>query len=99
MNQPSLSQPALPQLLLINDRVIVERFAIPEKTKGGLFLPPKATEVSQLATIIFIGPKQTENLRPGDIVLIKKFEGHRLELAGRLFHLLRVEDLLAKITM
>lgn len=80
-----------------NNRVLVKRIPIPEKTKGGIILPLQAIELPQLAHVISIGPINPEQIQPGDMVLIKKFEGHRWEKDGEVFHLMHISDLLAVI--
>lgn len=88
--------PSVP-LKLLHDYVLVRRIPMPETTQSGLYLPLKAVEVPQLGHIVCIGPKNPESLRPGALVLMRKFEGHRLEFLGEIFHLLKVYDILAEI--
>lgn len=80
-----------------NNRVLVKRIPIPETTRGGLILPLSAIELPQLANVISIGPINPENIQVGDLVLIKKFEGHRWEHNGEVLHLMHISDLLAVI--
>lgn len=82
---------------LLKDRVIVRRLALPEKTRGGIYLPLKAIELPQLAHIVYLGQKNPDNLQIGSLVIIKKHEGHRIFLNGEELHLLRLEDLLAEV--
>ena len=82
---------------LLKDKVLIRRLPIPEKTRGGIFLPLKAIELPQLGHIVAIGPKNPDELPIGQMVLFKRFEGKRLFLNGEELHLMLIEDLLCAI--
>lgn len=65
-------------LRMRNDRALLKRLPIPEKTRGGIILPPRAVEYSQLCTLVAIGPwRKPAELVPGCLVLIEKYAGMR----------------------
>lgn len=80
-----------------NRRAIVIRIE-GEQTKGGIILPESARNLSQLATVIGIGPENPEGIKPGDKVLLPKYGGYHYEYAGTSYVLIDIPDLLAVIT-
>jgi chaperonin GroES len=57
--------------------VLVEEYASPKKTVGGLFIPETATEFEHKARVVAVGPGRTLDnglvkpvaMKPGDLVL------------------------------
>lgn len=82
---------------LRNKSVAVKRIPIPKTTKGGLVLPSVAIEFPQVGHVVAIGTLNPDNILIGDMVIFKKFEGHRLWLEEEEFLLLFIEDLIAVI--
>lgn len=83
------------------DYVLVKRLQSPSATKGGIVLPGSARELPQIATVVAIGPKNPEQVRVGDMVLLMKFAGVRWVPDSNNeeddYYLLRVKELLAVI--
>jgi chaperonin GroES len=88
---------SIPTLRLLHDLVLIRRLEIPPQTRGGIILPLKAIELPQLGHVVAIGPRNPDQIQIGEMVLMKKFEGHRLFLNGEELHLMHIEDLLAAI--
>lgn len=85
-----------------NDRVLVRRITQPTSTQGGIILPDRAQQLPQLGFVIAIGPKNPEEIMPGDMVIVKKFEGSRWEpdpinKPEEVYWLFRRDDILAVV--
>lgn len=89
----------------LNDRVLVKRVDVEEKTAGGLFIPETAKEKPSRGEIIAIGSgKVLENgtrmpleVKVGDIVLFGKYAGNEIKLDGVEHLVMREEDILAVV--
>ena len=77
--------------------VAIKRIPIPNTTPGGIYLPLMAIELPQIGHVVAIGPLNPDGVLVGDMVIFKKFEGHRLWLEDEEFLLLFIEDLIAVI--
>lgn len=80
-----------------NHRCIVKRLEA-EQTRGGIILPPEAMNLSQLATVLAIGPRNPDAIKPGDTVILPKYGGYHYELNSQLLVLIDIDQLLAVIT-
>jgi len=79
-------------------RALVQRITA-SQTRGGLFLPETATNLSQLARVIAIGPDNPDNIQINDRVMIPKYGGYHYEHGGEEFLLIDIPDFLAVITL
>ena len=87
----------------LNDKVLVKRVDIEEKTAGGLFIPETAKEKPSRGEVIAIGSgKVLDNgtrialeVKKGDIVLFGKYAGSEIKLDGVEHLVMREEDILA----
>lgn len=86
----------------LNDFVLVRRLES-ETEKGGIFIPEKARERSQKATVVAIGEGRIVNgnmfpinLAIGDEVLITKHGGMDINLDGENFVLVRAAEIYMK---
>jgi chaperonin GroES len=93
------------ELVPLDDRVVVERLEAEETTAGGIVIPETAKEKPQKANVISAGPgKQLESgerapmgVAVGDLVLLGKYSGTDVTVAGTDYVILRESDILAKL--
>jgi len=85
------------------DRVLVKRLEEEEEQKiGGIIIPDTAKEKPQEAEIVAVGPGKTEDgkrvaleVKVGDKVLIGKYSGTEVKIAGEEYLIMREDDILA----
>lgn len=82
----------------VNSRVVLRPKKSEEKTKGGIYIPETAQEKSQEATVVAVPQMDTCPLAVGDIVLYDSFSGTEITVNGETLLLVKIEDILAKIT-
>lgn len=90
----------------LGDRILVLRMEDAEVKKGGIIIPDTAKEKPMQAKVIEIGMgKRDEDgklipfeVKKGDTVLIGKYAGTEVTLAGKEHLILREEDVLAVIS-
>jgi chaperonin GroES len=85
----------------LHDRVIVQRIAEEEKTKGGIIIPDSAKEKPQEGKVIAVGKGRHEDgkvipldVRAGDKILFGKYSGTEIKLNGEEHLILKEEDIL-----
>jgi chaperonin GroES len=86
----------------LQDRVIVERLAEEEKTKGGIIIPDTAKEKPMEGKVIAVGKgKTTEDgklikldVKAGDIILFSKYAGTEVKIDGKEYLIMREDDIL-----
>lgn len=89
----------------LNDRVLVKRLDIEEKTAGGLYIPDTAKEKPSRGEVVAAGPgKRADDgkfmalsVKTGDIVLFNKYAGTEVKLDGVDHLVMREDDILAII--
>jgi len=89
------------QVRPLHDRVIVQRLAEEERTRGGIIIPDTAKEKPQKGKIVSTGKgKVTEEgkvipleVKPGDEVLFGKYAGTEFKVEGEEFLMMREEDI------
>jgi chaperonin GroES len=89
----------------LQDRVIVERIAEEEKTKGGIIIPDTAKEKPQEGKVIAVGKgKVTEDgkllpvsVKAGDKILFGKYSGTEVKLNGNEYLIMREDDILGVV--
>lgn len=89
----------------LGKRVLVKQDEIEETTKGGLVLPPSASEDQKPETgvVVKLGSGKEEGkeikfeVSAGDRVYFKKYSPDELEIDGEKYLLLNEEDILAII--
>ncbi len=85
------------------DRVLVRRKEPEAKSGGGLFIPTSAREKSHLAEVVAVGQGHLRgdgtvgamHVEPGMTVLLGKWAGDEVEIAGEAHLLVRENDILA----
>lgn len=89
----------------LNDRVIVQRIAEEEVTKGGIIIPDSAKEKPQEGKVIAVGTgKVLENgtklpmdVKVGDKILFGKYAGTEIKIEGDEVLMMREDDILGVI--
>ena len=87
----------------LHDRIVVQRTAEEEKTKGGIIIPDSAKEKPLEGLVIAVGNGKVLNngkvvaldVKAGDKILFGKYSGTEVKLAGEEHVILREEDILA----
>lgn len=77
---------------------MVQRLPTPEATRAGIILPARARELPQLAKVIAIGPKNPENIKAGNLVLLMKFAGDLWECEDGDYYIMLTSELLAVVS-
>jgi chaperonin GroES len=88
----------------LQDRVLIKRINIEEKTKGGIFLPDNAREKPLEGQVIAVGPGKIINskriapdIKVGDKVLFAKYAETEITIQGESLLLLKEDDVLGII--
>ena len=89
----------------LNDRVIVQRIAEEEVTKGGIIIPDSAKEKPQEGKVVAVGNgKVLENgtklpmdVKVGDKILFGKYAGTEIKIEGDEVLMMREDDILGVI--
>jgi chaperonin GroES len=89
----------------LQDRVLVERIAEEEKTKGGIIIPDTAKEKPQEGKIVAVGKGKVNEdgkvtpltVKAGDKILFGKYSGSEIKLNGNEYLIMREEDILGII--
>ena len=89
----------------LQDRVIVERLAEEEKTKGGIIIPDTAKEKPMEGKVIAVGKGRVAedgkliklDVKAGDRVLFSKYAGTEVKIDGKEYLIMREDDILGVI--
>ncbi|HSO71778.1 MAG TPA: co-chaperone GroES [Thermodesulfobacteriota bacterium] len=89
----------------LHDRVIVQRIAEEEVTKGGIIIPDTAKEKPQEGKVIAVGPgkvldsgtKVSMDVKAGDKVLFGKYSGTEIKIDGEEYLMMREDDILGVV--
>lgn len=87
----------------LNDRVLVKRLEVEEKTAGGIYIPDSAKEKPLKGEIVAAGPGKIDDdgkrvamtVKVGDTVLFAKYAGSEIVLDGEENLVMREDDILA----
>jgi len=88
----------------LQDRVLLKPVEPTETTRGGLFIPASAQEVSMQGTVVAVGPGKMDetgshripvSINVGDVVLYGKYAGAEVEGDGETYLLVREADIVA----
>ncbi|NOZ02899.1 MAG: co-chaperone GroES [Deltaproteobacteria bacterium] len=90
----------------LQDRVLLKRLEVEEKTAGGIIIPDTAKEKPQECEVIAVGAGKTlesgEVRKPsvsnGDKVLIGKYSGSEIKIDGEEHIIVREDEILAVIS-
>ena len=94
------------ELKPLNDRVLVKRIEVEEKTAGGIYIPDSAKEKPSKGEIVAAGPGKLDDagkriemaVKNGDSVLFAKYAGMEITIEGVEHLVMREEDILAIVS-
>jgi chaperonin GroES len=89
----------------LGDRVLVEPLKDGEVQKGGIIIPDTAKEKPQEGVVIALGTGKLDedgkkiafNVKKGDTVLLPKYGGTEVKMDGKVYQIMREDDILAVI--
>jgi chaperonin GroES len=89
----------------LGERVLVEPVKEEEAVKGGIIIPDSAREKPQEGKVIAVGTGKIDengkkvafNVKVGDIVLMPKYGGTEVKVDGKVYQIMREDDILAVI--
>ena len=89
----------------LNDRVLVKRLEMEEKTAGGIYIPDSAKEKPMKGEVVAAGPGKIDDagkrvamtVKVGDTVLFAKYAGTEVQIDGEDNLVMREDDILAVV--
>ncbi|WP_027721312.1 co-chaperone GroES [Maridesulfovibrio zosterae] len=89
----------------LNDRILVRRLEVEEKTVGGIIIPDSAKEKPMKGEVIAAGPGKLDDagsrialgVKEGDAVLFAKYAGTEINIDGVDHLIMREDDILAVV--
>ena len=89
----------------LNDRVLVKRLEMEEKTAGGIYIPDSAKEKPMKGEVVAAGPGKIDDagkrvamtVKVGDVVLFAKYAGTEVKIDGEDNLVMREDDILAVV--
>lgn len=87
----------------LDDKIVIKKIEMEERTASGIVLPSSAKEESNVAEIIALGNKIDKDedmkglLKVGDEVVFSKYAGSEIELEKEKFTIIKFADVLAVI--
>jgi chaperonin GroES len=89
----------------LQDRILVKRLDVVQKSPGGIYIPPTASEKPNEATVIAVGPGKLNEkgvfcesrVRVGDKVVFGKYTGVEVRIDGVEHLIISEGDLLGVI--
>jgi len=90
------------KLTPLHDRVVIQRVAEAETTRGGIIIPETAKDKPQEGKVIAIGKGKVSedgkvlplDVKEGDRVLFGKYAGNEIKIDGEDFLIMREEEIL-----
>ncbi|PIN80864.1 co-chaperone GroES [Candidatus Woesearchaeota archaeon CG10_big_fil_rev_8_21_14_0_10_34_8] len=82
----------------LNKRILVKPKEGEQKTAGGIYIPDSAKENKQEGTVVAVAEMEKCPVAVGDSILYESFSGTEIKINNEKHLLLKVEDILAKIT-
>lgn len=90
----------------LNDRVLVKRIEVEEKTAGGIYIPDSAKEKPSKGEVVAAGPGKLDDdgkrvkmaVKVGDSVLFAKYAGMEISIDGEEHLVMREDDILAIVS-
>jgi len=88
------------ELKPLEGKIIVEVSAAVNKSKGGIILPETAQEKPQEGKVVAVGKaskdhKTFDEVKVGKKILFSKYSGSEIELAGKNYLVVELDDVLA----
>lgn len=88
----------------LQDRILVERLPVEEKTSGGIIIPDTAKEKPQEGKVVAVGKGKLVNgqlneldVKVGDRILFSKYGGTEVKVSGNEYLIMREDDILGVI--
>ena len=89
----------------LGERVLVEPVQADEAVKGGIIIPDSAQEKPQEGKVVAVGTGKIDdsgkkvpfNVKKGDVVLLPKYGGTEVKMDGKVYQIMREDDILAVI--
>ena len=89
----------------LHDRVVVRRIEAEEKTSGGIIIPDTAKEKPQQAKVVAVGRGRVNDdgqvfaldVKVGDTILLGKYSGTDIKVAGKDYVIVREEEVLGVV--
>ena len=86
----------------LHDRILVRRIEADEKTAGGIIIPDTAKEKPQEGEVVAVGPGARDDsgrvmpldVKVGDRILVGKWSGTEIKLAGEDLLIMKEADVL-----
>jgi len=87
----------------LGDRILVEAVEEKEVKKGGIFIPDAAKEKPMESRVVALGTGKTDDsgkkipfeMKKGDHLLVAKYGGTEVNLEGKEYRILNLDDVLA----
>jgi chaperonin GroES len=87
----------------LHDRILVQRLALQETTKGGIIIPDSAKEKPIEGKVIAVGSGKVSedgkvrplDVKAGDRILFGKYSGTEIKIEGEQHLILREDEVLA----
>ncbi|MBC8246058.1 MAG: co-chaperone GroES [Deltaproteobacteria bacterium] len=89
----------------LQDRILVQRLAEEEKTKGGIIIPDTAKEKPAEGKVVSVGNGKLNDdgkripleIKKGDTILFGKYSGTEVTIEGKEYLIMREDDILGVI--
>jgi len=89
----------------LQDRILVQRVAEEEKTKGGIIIPDTAKEKPAEGKVVSVGKGKVDEkgkpipmeVKKGDRILFGKYSGTEIKIEGEEYLIMREDDVLGII--
>ena len=89
----------------LQDRILVQRLAEEEKTKGGIIIPDTAKEKPAEGKVVSVGNGKLNDdgkripleIKKGDTILFGKYSGTEVTVDGKEYLIMREDDILGVI--
>ena len=89
----------------LQDRILVQRLAEEEKTKGGIIIPDTAKEKPAEGKVVSVGNGKLNDdgkripleIKKGDNILFGKYSGTEVTIEGKEYLIMREDDILGVI--
>ncbi len=89
----------------LQDRILVQRLAEEEKTKGGIIIPDTAKEKPAEGKVVSVGNGKLNDdgkripleIKKGDSILFGKYSGTEVTVDGKEYLIMREDDILGVI--
>lgn len=89
------------KIIPLKKKVLVKVEELPEKSKGGIYLPQGSSESDKLyGIVVAVGPeafKGSDLVKVGDRILMLKYHGDPIEIDGEKCKLMDDETILAVV--